>query len=73
MQMGNTDVDFELVLDLQHLGFAVQIKEAHDELFINSAGVALQNDRLQRALEIMGNLRPDECSVEEGRLRLWWD
>lgn len=71
--MGNTDLECATLLELQKLGFAIEVREDDAEVYISASGLSLQNDALTRALELVGNMTADECWIEEGRLRLWWD
>lgn len=73
MFMANADVDVNLLLELQRLGFAVECKEQQSEVWVTGCGVSLQNDRLLRAIEIISHLAPNECDIVDGALRLWWD
>lgn len=73
MYMANADVDINLLLELQRLGFSIECVEDDCEVWVSSSGLSLQNDSLLRALEIVWQLTPNECGVQDGRLRLWWD
>ncbi len=73
MMMGNTDLECGTLLELQRLGFAIEVREEDAEVYISASGLSLQNDALIRALYLIGNTAANECHVVDGRLRLWWD
>jgi hypothetical protein len=73
MQFGNTEIETSLLMELQTLGLAVEVRESHSELYIGTVPGGMDHFRLLRALEILASMRPDEVHVVNGRLRLWWD
>lgn len=73
MQIGNHEVDPAVLVELRDLGFFVVIDEEHSTVDLAPLVLRLENGDLLRALQIVGELQPDECEIKEGRLSLWWD
>jgi len=72
IQVGDKDVKLDWVVELGEF-FDVRSTD-EDEVFLKPKRDSYTAEGLKRAVVLIHDLEPDECSiVESGEIRLWWD
>ncbi len=73
MQIANADIDDGCFLKLEQLGLRVHLNLDEAEVFLEVRDRALLAQHILEAIVEVGRLCPDECGLEDERVRLWWD
>jgi hypothetical protein len=69
--IGSREISIECIADLAK-DFTLRPEDT-DELYLKPNRETYNKDELLNSMETIGQMRPDECDIEEGELRLWWD
>lgn len=74
IQVGNAEIELSLVLRLAALAGPIgEDDEDPSALFFRFERPSYTRDEVLEIAQIINGLRPDECGISEGDLRLWWD
>ena len=74
MYFGNREVRPEHIMRLAVIAGAVgEDDDEPDAIFLRFEKASYSKDEMLELAVLVAELQPDECSVENGELRLWWD
>lgn len=74
MMFGNREVRPEHVLRLALIAGSVgEDRDEPDAIYLRFSKDSYTRDEMVELAVLISALQPDECSVENGEVRLWWD
>ncbi len=73
MQIGSTEIEDEVWIELERRGVRVDHEQDSDEVFLSISDPQKVAANALGVIELVVQTCPDECWIEQGGLRLWWD
>jgi hypothetical protein len=74
LPFGNSEVRLPDLLRLTEIAGPVGEEDEHpDEFYLRFEKQTYTRAEVMELAQIIARMRPDECDVSNGDLRLWWD